>query len=152
MTGVQTCALPIYTGGAHSTYVPAQLFPTASGYLALFITHDRFWRLFAVEAGLAEAHSEDFATMAERTARRDEVLAVVTTALATDTADHWETRLRALGVPARSVRTLPEALSEAGPLIAAAGGYRLVGNPIRIGGYQPAYTTPPRLGEHGGMS
>jgi crotonobetainyl-CoA:carnitine CoA-transferase CaiB-like acyl-CoA transferase len=88
--------------------------------------------------------------MVERTAHRDEVLAVVAKALAADTADHWETRLRALGVPARSVRTLPEALSEAGPLIAAAGGYRLVGNPIRIDGYDPAYTTPPRLGQHGG--
>lgn len=28
--------------GAHSYYVPAQLFPTAEGYLALFVTHDGF--------------------------------------------------------------------------------------------------------------
>jgi crotonobetainyl-CoA:carnitine CoA-transferase CaiB-like acyl-CoA transferase len=141
-----------YTGGAHSSYVPAQLFPTAAGYLALFITHDRFWQLFATEAKLTGADIKATATMAERTARRDDVLAVVTRALAADTADHWETRLRALGVPARSVRTLPEALSEASPLIAAAGGYRLVGSPIRIDGYDPAYTAPPRLGEHGGIA
>jgi crotonobetainyl-CoA:carnitine CoA-transferase CaiB-like acyl-CoA transferase len=139
-----------YAGGAHSTYVPAQLFPTASGYLALFITHDRFWQLFAAEAGLAAGEINSFATMAGRTAHRDEVLTLVTKALAADTADHWETRLRGLGVPARSVRTLPQALSEAGPLIAAAGGYRLVGNPIRIDGYDPDYTAPPRLGQHGG--
>jgi crotonobetainyl-CoA:carnitine CoA-transferase CaiB-like acyl-CoA transferase len=132
--------------------VPAQLFPTAAGYLALFITHDRFWQLFATEAKLTGADIKATATMAERTARRDDVLAVVTRALAADTADHWETRLRALGVPARSVRTLPEALSEASPLIAAAGGYRLVGSPIRIDGYDPAYTAPPRLGEHGGIA
>ena len=37
--------------GAHSFYVPAQLFPTADGYLALFITHDGFWRAaFSTEA------------------------------------------------------------------------------------------------------
>ena len=36
--------------GAHSYYVPAQLFPTADGYLALFITHDGFWKSFAAEA------------------------------------------------------------------------------------------------------
>ena len=30
--------------GAHSFYVPAQLFETASGHLALFVTHDEFWR------------------------------------------------------------------------------------------------------------
>src|SRR5690606_30826908 len=61
--------------GAHSYYVPAQMFPTASGHLALFVTHDRFWKAFAAEAGI-----DGFATMAERVARRDEVLAVVTAA------------------------------------------------------------------------
>ena len=38
--------------GAHSYYVPAQLFPTAEGTLALFVTHDGFWRIFAAEAGM----------------------------------------------------------------------------------------------------
>ena len=61
-----------YPFGAHSYYVPAQLFSTADGYLALFITHDAFWKAFA-----AEAEIEGFPTMAERAARRDEVLAVV---------------------------------------------------------------------------
>jgi len=136
-----------HPGGAHSTYVPAQLFPTAAGYLALFITHDRFWARFAAEAGVS-----GFPTMAERTARRDEVVAVVTEALAADTADHWERRLGALGVPARSVRTLPEALDQATHLIVAAGGYRLVGNPIRIEGenQRQQCTAPPRLGQDGG--
>jgi CoA:oxalate CoA-transferase len=140
-----------YAGGAHSTYVPAQLFPTGAGYLALFITHDRFWQAFVAEAGLSGSAGVDgFATMAGRTAAREEVLAVVTKALATDTAAHWETRLRALGVPARSVLNLPEALSEARHLIAAAGGYRLVGSAIKIAGYEPEYRKPPALGEHGG--
>ena len=57
--------------GAHSYYVPAQLFPTADGYLALFITHDAFWTSFAAEAGIS-----GFPTMAERAAQREEVLAV----------------------------------------------------------------------------
>ena len=52
-----------HPNGAHSYYVPAQLFPTADGYLALFITHDGFWRSFAAEAGI-----DGFATMAERAA------------------------------------------------------------------------------------
>jgi hypothetical protein len=39
-------------------------------YLALFVTHDSFWKSFAAEAGIA-----GFATMAERTASREEVLA-----------------------------------------------------------------------------
>jgi CoA:oxalate CoA-transferase len=129
--------------GAHSYYVPAQLFPTADGYLALFITHDAFWNSFAAEAGIS-----GFPTMAERAAQRDEVLAVVTAALATDSAKSWEDRLRPLGIPAAAVRTLPDALEAAPELIVTAGNFRLVGSPIRVSGYEPDYRPPPRLDEH----
>ncbi|KAB2379182.1 CaiB/BaiF CoA transferase family protein [Actinomadura montaniterrae] len=130
--------------GAHSYYVPAQLFPTADGHLALFITHDGFWKAFCGETGV-----EGFPTMAERVARREEVLAVVTGVLATDTAAGWEARLRPLGIPAAAVRTLPEALLAAPDVIVKAGEYRLVGSPIKVAGYEPRYGAPPRLGEHG---
>jgi CoA:oxalate CoA-transferase len=141
--GVEPRRLPL---GAHSYYVPAQLFPTACGYLALFITHDGFWKSFAGEAGIA-----GFATMAERAARRDEVLAAVGAVLATDTAANWESRLRPLGVPAAAVRSLPEALAASPEVIVQAGDFQLVGSPIRVAGYQPGYRPPPRLGEHGGL-
>jgi CoA:oxalate CoA-transferase len=127
--------------GAHSYYVPAQIFTTADGYLALFVTHDGFWKSFA-----AEANIDGFETMAERVARRDEVLAVVTAALAKDTAARWEARLRPLGVPAAAVRTLPEALNATPEIVVTAGDFRLVGSPIRIVGYQPEYRPPPKLG------
>lgn len=126
--------------GAHSYYVPAQMFPTADGYLALFITHDGFWKAFAGEANI-----EGFAAMAERVARADEVRAIVTDALATDTAASWEARLRPLGVPAAAVRTLPDALKATPEIIVTAGDFRLVGNPIHIDGYQPDYRPPPTL-------
>ncbi|WP_197375100.1 CaiB/BaiF CoA transferase family protein [Mycolicibacterium baixiangningiae] len=129
-----------YPNGAHSFYVPAQLFPTADGYLALFVTHDGFWRLFADEAGI-----EGFSTMAERAARREEVLAVVTAALGRDSAKGWEARLRTLGIPAAAVRELPQALEETPEALVTAGGFRLVGNPIRIAGYEPEYRPPPAL-------
>ena len=123
--------------------MPAQLFPTADGYLALFITHDGFWKYFAAEAGI-----DGFEGMAGRVARRDEVLAVVTAALATDTAAGWERRLRPLGVPAAAVRTLPEALKATPEVVVSAGDFRLVGNPIHISGWQPDYRPPPKLDEH----
>lgn len=137
-------APPRRLGGAHAYYVPAQLFPTAAGHLALFITHDGFWRSFAAEAGI-----EGYATMAERAGRRDEVIAAVTKALAADTAAGWEARLRPLRVPAAAVRALPEALADAPEAVVEAGGHRLIGSPFRISGYEPAYGPPPRLGEHG---
>lgn len=132
-----------YPMGAHSYYVPAQLFTTADGYLALFITHDAFWAAFAAEAGI-----EGFPTMAERAARRDEVLTVVTAVLATDSAAGWEARLRPLGIPVSAVRTLPEALAANPDAVVTAGRFQLVGSPIRIAGYEPSYLPPPALDEH----
>jgi len=132
-----------YPYGAHSYYVPAQLFETADGYLALFITHDGFWKAFSAEAGI-----EGFPTMAERAARRDEVLAVVSAALATDTAAGWEERLRPLGIPVAAVRTLSEALERTPEVIVRAGDFRLVGSPIKVTGYQPEYRPAPQVGEH----
>jgi CoA:oxalate CoA-transferase len=142
--GVEPRRLPM---GAHSYYVPAQLFPTADGFLALFITHDKFWRLFAAEANIVGP-----ATMKERAERRDEVLALVAGALAIDTAANWESRLRPLGVPVAAVRTLPEALAANPEVIVDAGAFRLMRNPIQIAGYQPEYGAPPRLDEHGGAN
>ena len=133
--------------GAHSYYVPAQIFPTAEGYLSLFITHDAFWTAFAAETGIG-----GFATMAERAARRDEVLAAVTQALATDTATGWETRLRPLGIPAAAVRTLPEALRATPEMVVAAGDFQLVASPIRVAGYEPDYRPPPALADLDGRS
>ncbi|WP_026401979.1 CaiB/BaiF CoA transferase family protein [Actinomadura rifamycini] len=131
--------------GAHSYYVPAQLFPTAEGHLALFITHDAFWRSFSAEAGVA-----GFATMGERAVRREEVLKAVTEALAADTAAGWEARLRPLGVPAAAVRTLPEALAATPEAVVTAGGFRLVRCPVRVAGHAAEHRPPPRLGEHDG--
>lgn len=128
--------------GAHSYYVPAQLFPTADGYLALFITHDGFWKSFATEAGLT-----GFDTMAERVTHRDEVLGLVSTALAARTAVSWEARLRLRGVPAAAVRTLPQALEAIPEMVVRSGTHRLVASPIRVAGWTPDYRPPPRLGE-----
>ena len=75
--------------------------------------------------------------MAERSARREEVLAVVTAALTTDTAAGWEARLRPLGIPAAAVRSLPQALDATPEALVDAGPYRLVGSPVRVSGYHP---------------
>ncbi|SEA35152.1 MULTISPECIES: CoA transferase [unclassified Mycobacterium] len=132
-----------HPNGAHSYYVPAQLFETADGYLALFITHDGFWRSFVGEAGIDRNGEIPFATMAERAASRDEVLAVVEKVLSTDTATGWEKRLRALGIPAAAVRTLPEALDATPEMIVTAGDFRLIGSPIRIAGHHAEYRPAP---------
>ena len=114
--------------GAHSYYVPAQLFPTADGYLALFITHDGFWKSFAAEAGIG-----GFETMAERVARRDEVLAVVTAMLATDTA--------AVGIATASARS-----ARGGRQDAARGAQGDAGSGRDCGRFPPGRESDPRFG------
>jgi CoA:oxalate CoA-transferase len=138
--GADPVRLPM---SAHSYYVPAQLFCTADGYLALFITHDRFWQAFASETAI-----EGFSTMAERASQRSAVLEVVSAALKSDTAEGWQCRLQPLGVPAAAVRSLPEALKATPEMIVDSGSFRLVGSPIRVAGYTPDYGPPPQLGEN----
>ena len=86
--------------------------------------------------------------MAERSARRDEVLAVVTRALATDTAVSWEARLRPLGIPVSAVRSLP-GRSTPPRRSWCRRGVRLVAGPIKVAGYEPEYRPAPALDEFG---
>ena len=91
--------------GAHSFYVPGtQLFPTADGHRHSSSPTEQ-------EVVRRRGRYRGFPTMAERSARRDEVLAVVTRALATDTAVSWEARCGRsafrVGGPVTSRRSTP---------------------------------------------
>jgi len=145
---------------AHSSHpylVPAQIFPTAKGWLTLFITHDRFWQTFCKEVGqTAWTTDPRFATMAARRAHREEVVAAITGVLRTAPAAQWVRRLAPLGVVVSEVGTLNDALNSD---IAAARGLvvplgdgslplRGVASPIRFPGFHPEYGLPPLLDEH----
>jgi len=150
-------ALPRQPLGAHTFYVPAQLFETRSGYLALFVTRDDAWRRLCEAIDRREwAADAHFATMHARFAHRAELLDALGARLKEATALEWEERLRPLGIPAGAVRELGDALdgelvrsramrvpipTEAGPLY-------VMGSPIRIDGARPDYSPPPRLHEH----
>src|SRR5665647_825184 len=101
-----------YANSSHPYIVPAQIFPTADGWLTLFITHDQFWQKFCREIG-KEAWITDpvFATMASRRSNRETVVEAITRALATDTARNWVRRLEPLGVVVAEIETLDGALS-----------------------------------------
>jgi crotonobetainyl-CoA:carnitine CoA-transferase CaiB-like acyl-CoA transferase len=143
--------------GAHPFYVPAQLFATASGHLALFVTRDDAWTRLCEAIERPEwAGDPRYATMHARFEHRAELLAELGARLAQATAAEWEKRLRPLGIAAGAVRELGEALdgelvrsrgmvvsieTEAGPL-------HVVGNAIRFDDARPEYRPPPRLHEH----
>jgi crotonobetainyl-CoA:carnitine CoA-transferase CaiB-like acyl-CoA transferase len=143
--------------GAHTFYVPAQLFATASGYLALFVTHDEFWRRLCTEIGEPEwADDPRFATMDARFEHRDALLAELGARLEEAPAAEWVDRLRPLGIAVGAVVGLDEALD--GDLVRSrgmvvtvdtpAGPLRMIGSPIRMEDTAPSYRVPPRLHEH----
>ena len=146
--------------GAHTFYVPAQLFETASGFLGLFVTHDEFWRRLCVEIGQPEwADDPRFATMQARFENRNQLLAGLGARLMHASAGEWVERLRPLGIAVGEVVGLADALdgdlarwrdmvvsvdTPAGPL-------RMVGNPIRCTDAPAEPGLPPRLHEHTGV-
>ena len=144
-------------GGGHPYIVPAQVFETRDGYLALFITHDGFWRKFCAEAGRPEWLTDRrFSTMAARTANREAVVGDLAKLLRTnDTAD-WVARLDPLGIVAAGVETLPQALG--GDIVRQRGlvqeipvqdaTLRVVASPFKFSDFATSYRPPPLLGEH----
>lgn len=142
---------------SHPYVVPAQIFATADGWLTLFITHDKFWKIFCTEIGCPQwVNDPHFATMAARREHRAEVIAAITQVLAQQSAAEWVRRLAPLGVVAAEVGTLNKALqgdiAASRELVVELGDGRLplsaVASPIRFDDFSPAYGLPPLLNQH----
>ena len=144
-------------GGAHPYIVPAQLFETRDGHLALFITHDGFWRKFAEEARKPEWLTDPhFATMAARTANREAVVSAIGKLLKTKDTVNWVKRLDPLGIVVAGVGTLSQAL--AGDIVRERGlvqeipvadaTLRVIASPFKFSDFETSYRPPPLLGEH----
>jgi CoA:oxalate CoA-transferase len=134
--------------GAHTFYVPAQLFETGDGYLALFVTTDGMWRRLCDDPR--------FATMHARFDNRVELLDLLGSRLKEASAAEWEERLRPLGLAVGAVKELADALD--GDLVrgrdmvvdidTAEGPLRVLASPIRFTDGDADYRPPPRLHEH----
>lgn len=142
---------------SHPYIVPAQVFPTASGWLTMFITHDQFWLKFCREIGRDDWITDPrFATMAGRRENREHVLHAIGEVLLTESAGTWVRRLAPLGVVVAEVGTLGAALDSDltahRHLVVQLGDgsapLRAVGSPIKFDDSEPAYGLPPRLDEH----
>jgi CoA:oxalate CoA-transferase len=145
--------------GAHPYIVPAQIFATLDGHLALFISHDEFWRRFANEVGCEHWLSNPrFATMRGRSENRDLVIGEVAALLRMHCTQEWVDRLGRLDLVVAGVETLDQALESdltlsRGMVVTVPtreGALRLVGSPIRVEGGHNVFGPPPRLGEHTG--
>lgn len=140
---------------AHPYIVPAQVFPTGDGWLVLFITHDKFWRIFCEEVGRPEWMQDPrFATMRSRSENRDIVVAEIGKVLASASAKEWLGRLAPLGVVVSAVSSLKEALGDEISVNRSLvvdlgdGSLRAIASPIRFDNFTPTYSLPPLLDMH----
>jgi crotonobetainyl-CoA:carnitine CoA-transferase CaiB-like acyl-CoA transferase len=142
--------------GGHAYFVPAQIFPTKSGYIALFITHDAFWRKFAELLERPEwLQDPRFSTMEARNQNRELVIASIEAALLERTSEEWIELLRTSGIVIAAVTDLQEALASENTRVrnmvvtipTSEGLLRLVGNPIKLDTADDRFDPPPLLGE-----
>jgi len=153
--------VPASSGGHHPAIAPYGLFPTATAPIQVACGSEALWRAFA-QVICIDAAEPRFLGNGDRVAHRDELNAVISGALGTQSAEHWLPRLVTAGVPAGKVRTLDDvygweqALSQ-GLLIevdhAAVGRIRLPGSPLRFddnsfSGARSKHLAPPVLGQH----
>jgi crotonobetainyl-CoA:carnitine CoA-transferase CaiB-like acyl-CoA transferase len=146
-------------GSAHESLAPYQVFPTADNPLMVAVGSDGLWRRFTAATGLEELTDDPrYATNPDRVRHRDTLIPRISTALATRGCAEWTDLLKAAGVPAGPVNTVPAALEQ--PQVAAremvaeidhpvAGKLKTLGSPLKLSA-QPASIRrpPPVLGQH----
>jgi len=90
--------------------VPSGNFPTADGLLYIVAGNDEHFRCLASVLGPPLADNADYARLADRMERREQLRQEVADLLTTRTADEWCTALSDAGVPVAVVRDLPDAI------------------------------------------
>ena len=151
--------VPHAMGNHHPSIAPYGLFHTADAPVQIACGTQGQWSALA---GLLGIDDERFATNRARVGLRTDLVAVIESALAADTAESWLGRLAALGIPAGKVRTLDDVYTwdqtlSQGLLIdvehPTAGTIQLPGPPLRFddnrhAGTRATHLPPPLLGEH----
>lgn len=101
-------------GNAHPSIVPYQLLQCADGPLAIACGNDRQFGKLTSELGVSPlATDELYATNAARVEHRHILVPLLEEALANDTAESWQRRLTAAGVPAGRVGGIDEGIAYA---------------------------------------
>ncbi len=134
-----------------------QLFASSDGWVSVTAGNDAQWQAVCDALDRPElATDERFATAANRQANADDFKELLQAELLTRSADHWESVLDGLGVPASRVRALDELIDEGQPharglLFDVEVGGRQVQLPtmgVKMNGEVPGPSAPPpRLGQ-----
>jgi crotonobetainyl-CoA:carnitine CoA-transferase CaiB-like acyl-CoA transferase len=129
-------------GNAHANLVPYQLFRAADRAIVIAVGNDAQWRACARVLGL-EALAKDpaLATNPGRLEHRERVASAIAAVVARRDASEWTRELREANVPCGVVKSVLEAIADAG------NASPLTGMPSSVGGV--TRLPPPRLDEHG---
>ena len=131
-------------GNAHANLVPYQLFQAADRAIVIAVGSDDQWLALTRALGLAQLEQDaELRHNAGRLAQRQRVVGEVGAALRSRTAAEWRDRLDAARVPNGIVKTVLEAVQDAGRASP------LTGMPPAVGG-EPRFP-PPGLDQHGAL-
>lgn len=150
--------VPERTGhSAHPSQVPAQIFQTADGWLAIMCAKETFWQALCVAIERPDlAENPKFRTFADRLENRAEITAILDAIFLTRTTSDWLNVLRGK-IPCGPVNTVPEALAdplvEENKLIVEVdhpefGAVRSLATAVKISGAEKHHVRAPSLGEH----
>ena len=145
---------PPRQGNTHPNIVPYQPFEAADQPIIIAIGNDRQFARLAEICGHPEwTRDARFVSNEARVANRDDMVGLVSEAIATKPAGQWLQQLEAAGIPAGPINRISQALSdvqaEHRQMIRTIAGVPQVGSPVRLDGARAdADLPPPALGEH----
>ncbi len=148
---------PTRTGTQHPGRVPSDAYACRGGAWLFISASDQHWPVLCEVLGLDDmAGDAGFARNVDRVTRRGEVTAALSQAVADRDRSELADALRAAGVPAGEVNTVPEILvdehTQARGMVGRfddpdRGATPGVATPARFSGYDaPRFEAPPRLG------
>jgi crotonobetainyl-CoA:carnitine CoA-transferase CaiB-like acyl-CoA transferase len=154
-------SIPERLGSAHPNTVPYQAFECSDGWIVCGANNDEQFKRFAALIGRAElAIDARYAANSARLANRGSLVAIIETALKSNTMRHWVEAFEAASLPCCPVNTLDQVFSDPQvqarqmrismphPLAGAAS-VDLIATPIRLSETPASYRRhPPLLGEH----
>jgi crotonobetainyl-CoA:carnitine CoA-transferase CaiB-like acyl-CoA transferase len=142
---------------SHPSAVPVQLLRTSDGWIFVMCMTEKFWQALLGKLGRVDLASDvRFATPDARRRNRDELTEVLDTEFVRGTTQQWLERLQGL-LPAAPVYDLAQALDN--PYAGTIGmvrtlphparpDFRVLANPIKLGGLRLPSKRAPGLGEH----
>ena len=145
---------PPRQGNTHPNIVPYQPFEASDQPIIIAVGNDRQFARLAEICGHPEwTEDERFANNAVRVANRDDMVRLVSEAIATKPAAEWLEQLEKAGIPAGPINRVSQALSDVQAqhrhMIRTIAGAPLVGSPVRMDGQRAdSDLPPPALGEH----